>query len=113
MEKLSKYCIKKIEGEIKDDPERLIEYNNRSEPIRDEAEKVKTTESGNDQHNRLVRHMKQHEEKMMEKAVVQRTQERPNKAPKSPEFNDTESDESSIDEAISRKTIQRDQSTKD
>ena len=39
---------------IKKDPPRMIAYNNRAKQIKDDVEKVKTTKSGDDQHDPLV-----------------------------------------------------------
>lgn len=49
---------------MKEDPKRLIEYNNRVKQVRDEAEKAKPTESEDDQHEYLVGYMVHYEEKM-------------------------------------------------
>lgn len=57
---------------MKEDPERLIEYNNRVKQMRDEAQKAKPTESEDDQHDSLVGYMVHHEEKMTRKPVLKK-----------------------------------------
>ena len=59
---------------MKEDPKRLIEYNNRVKQVRDEAEKAKPTESEDDQHDSLVGYMVHHEEKMTRKPVLKKKQ---------------------------------------
>lgn len=60
--------------EIKEDPKRLVVYNNRAKHLRNKAAKVKLTEFGDDQHNLPVGNMVQHEENVTEKCVVRRIQ---------------------------------------
>ena len=55
---------------IKEDPERLIECNNRAQQMKDKAKKVKTAESENDEYDLSVDHMVQHEEKVTKKVVL-------------------------------------------
>ena len=76
---------------IKEDPARLFSYNNRSRQMRDEAEKP--TKSEDDPSVGIM-----HEETVTETPVVKRTQRKPKKAPKSPEFAEMESDDSDNEE---------------
>ena len=68
---------------IKKDPPRMIAYNNRAKQIKDDVEKVKTTKSGDDQHDPLVGCMVQHEEMMADSFVVKKYRHNPRKTPKS------------------------------
>ena len=77
---------------INEDPARLFAYNNRARQMRDEPEKpTKSVDS-------LIGSIVQHEETVTEGFVVKRTQRQPQKAPKSPEFVETESDDSDYDD---------------
>ena len=46
---------------IKENPKRLIVYNNRDQQMQDNAKKVKSTNSGDDQHEPSVSYMLQNE----------------------------------------------------
>ena len=68
---------------IKKDPPGMIAYNNRAKQTKDDAEKVKTTKSGDDQHDPLVGCMMQHGEMMTDSFVVKKYRHNPRKTPKS------------------------------
>ena len=70
--------------EIREDPERLIKYDNSAKYRRDKAEKVKPTELGEDKHDSLVGDMVQHEEKVTEKSMVKKNTNTTQKSPKVP-----------------------------
>ena len=46
---------------IKKNPERLIVYNNRDQQMQDNGKKVKSTDSGDDQHEPSMSYMLQNE----------------------------------------------------
>ena len=71
--------------EIREDPARLSVYNDRPRQMKNEAEK--TTKLGDDS---LVSRTKQHEKTMAERSAAKQ----PQKAPKTQEFVNTDSDDS-------------------
>ena len=73
--------------EIKEDPGRLSEYNDRARQMKNETEKPIKAGDG-----LPVGSMEQ--QMVTEKPVVKRKQRQPKKAPKTPEFVDTDSDDS-------------------
>ena len=62
---------------MKENPARMIRYNNKAKQIRIEAEKVKPTKSGDDQHDPSVGCMVQHEEMVTERPAVKKYRHSP------------------------------------
>ena len=82
--------VSKTWKDIKEDPARLTVYNDRARKVKNEAQKP--TKLGDDS---LVSRMEQHEKRMAERATVKKKiQRQSQKAPKTPEFIDTDSDDS-------------------
>ena len=82
--------VSKTWKDIKEDPARLTVYNDRASKMKNEAEKP--TKLGDDS---SVSRMEQHEKTMAERATVKKKiQRQSQKAPKSPKFVDTDSDDS-------------------
>ena len=86
--------VSRIWKKIKEDPARLFTYNNRARQMRDEAEK--TAKVGSMEPKAVT-----------ERSVVKRIQREAEKAPKSPEFVETESDDSDNNSAEEEPVVKR------